>query len=72
MAAEIISTHSPALFAVAVKRAAEHLEACGMKTAQMSAPETLELAKLLETSYFGLLIAWAQEMERFATNVGGD
>jgi UDP-N-acetyl-D-mannosaminuronate dehydrogenase len=32
----------------------------------MTTPEALELAKLLETTYFGLLITWAQEMNRFA------
>ncbi len=50
----------------AVERAARHLEQAGFATDVMSAPETLELAKLCETTYFGLLIAWAQEMDRFA------
>jgi hypothetical protein len=31
----------------------------------VSSPETAELAKLSETTYFGLLIAWAQEIERY-------
>lgn len=34
--------------------------------------ETLELAKLLETSYTGVLIAWAQVMNRYADAVGAD
>jgi UDP-N-acetyl-D-mannosaminuronate dehydrogenase len=38
----------------------------------MSSPEALELAKLLETSYFGILVAWAQEMDRFAESVDAD
>ena len=38
----------------------------------MSTPEALELAKLLETTYFGLLIAWAQEMNRFSETVSAD
>ena len=38
----------------------------------MSSPEALELAKLLETTYFGLLIAWAQEMNRFAETANAD
>jgi UDP-N-acetyl-D-mannosaminuronate dehydrogenase len=38
----------------------------------MSSPESLELAKLLETTYFGVLVAWAQEMDRFAASVGAD
>ncbi len=32
--------------------------------------EALELAKLLETTYSGVLIAWAQEIARFAAEVG--
>ena len=38
----------------------------------MSSPEALELAKLLETTYFGVLVAWAQEMDRFAEAVDAD
>jgi len=56
----------------AVDRVQEHLSNAGLKTERMSAPETLELAKLLETTYFGVLIAWAQEMNRFAETVNGD
>lgn len=50
----------------------EHFNAAGMKSEIMSTPEGLELAKLLETTYFGLLIAWAQEMNRFAETVDAD
>jgi UDP-glucose 6-dehydrogenase len=50
----------------AVATVTEHFRAAGMAVDQMGSPEALELAKLLETSYFGLLIAWAQEMDRFA------
>lgn len=32
--------------------------------------EALELAKLVETTYSGLLIAWAQELERFCVELG--
>jgi UDP-N-acetyl-D-mannosaminuronate dehydrogenase len=49
-----------------------HFEAAGMKPEVMATPEALELAKLLETTYFGLLIAWAQEMNRFAETVNAD
>lgn len=49
----------------AVAKARRHLEEAGFKTDAMSSPETAELSKLLETTYFGLLIAWAQETERF-------
>lgn len=44
----------------------------GMTTQRMSSVEALELAKLLETSYFGVLLAWAQEMDRFAASVDAD
>lgn len=46
--------------------------AAGLKSETISKPEALELSKLLETTYFGLLIAWAQEMNRFAETVGAD
>ena len=47
------------------KKASEHFRSIGLKTKICSAPEVTELAKLTETTYFGLLIAWAQEVERF-------
>jgi len=49
-----------------------HFAAAGVPTQRMSSFETLELAKLLETSYFGVLVAWAQEMDRFAASVDAD
>ena len=49
-----------------------HFRAAGITTARMAPTAQLELAKLLETSYFGVLIAWAQEMDRFSAAVGGD
>jgi hypothetical protein len=42
--------------------AAEHLFNAGFRTQTMGNPETLELAKLFETTYSGMLIAYAQEM----------
>jgi UDP-N-acetyl-D-mannosaminuronate dehydrogenase len=45
--------------------AAAHFQALGLKTKVLSSPEATELAKLTETTYFGLLIAWAQEAERY-------
>ena len=47
------------------QRAAEHFQSVGLKTRVLSAPEATELAKLTETTYFGLMIAWAQELERY-------
>jgi UDP-N-acetyl-D-mannosaminuronate dehydrogenase len=49
-----------------------HFRAAGMKTRQMAEVESLELAKLAETTYFGVCIAFAQEMNRYAERVGGD
>lgn len=45
--------------------ASKHFESVGLKTKVLSSPEATELAKLTETTYFGLMIAWAQEVERF-------
>jgi UDP-N-acetyl-D-mannosaminuronate dehydrogenase len=53
-----------ATYPVAADRAARHFESVGLKTKILSSPEATELAKLSETTYFGLLIAWAQEIER--------
>ena len=61
-----------ALDPVSGKRAAEHFEAVGLRTDVLSSPEATELAKLTETTYFGLLIAWAQEVERYCDKLGQD
>ncbi|HUV68951.1 MAG TPA: hypothetical protein VMW15_04760 [Terracidiphilus sp.] len=58
--------------AQAAEQVQEQFRAAGMKSECISTPEALELAKLLETTYFGVLIAWAQEMNRFAETVGAD
>lgn len=47
------------------QKAAEHFQSLGMRTQILSSPEATELAKLTETTYFGLMIAWAQEVERY-------
>ncbi len=52
------------------KRATEHFQGLGMKTRLLSCPEATEVAKLTETTYFGLMIAWAQEVERFSKELG--
>lgn len=52
--------------------AARHFESAGMKTKVLSAPEATELAKLTETTYFGVMIAWAQELERYCDQAGQD
>jgi len=52
------------------KSAARHFESVGVKTRILSSPEATELAKLTETTYFGLIIAWAQEVERYCDQLG--
>jgi len=54
------------------KQAAEHFESMGLRTRVLSSPEATELGKLTETTYFGLLIAWAQELERYCDRLGVD
>ncbi len=44
---------------------ARHFQGAGMKTKVLPSPEATEVAKLTETTYFGLMIAWAQEVERY-------
>jgi len=52
------------------QRAVEHFQEVGMKTELLSSPEATEIAKLTETTYFGLMIAWAQEIERYCASLG--
>jgi UDP-N-acetyl-D-mannosaminuronate dehydrogenase len=54
------------------EQAAKHFESVGLKTKILSSPEATELAKLSETTYFGVLIAWAQELERYCDQCGQD
>jgi UDP-N-acetyl-D-mannosaminuronate dehydrogenase len=54
------------------QRAIEHFEGVGMKTKLLASPEASEIAKLTETTYFGLLIAWAQEVERYCMKLGAN
>lgn len=54
----------------AATSAAAHFESLGIPTRIVSSPEAAELAKLTETTYFGLLIAWAQEVERYCDLTG--
>jgi UDP-N-acetyl-D-mannosaminuronate dehydrogenase len=56
----------------AAAMAREHFETAGMKTRLIDAPETLELAKLAETTYFGVIIAFAQELNRYAQAAGAN
>ena len=54
------------------ERAAKHFKSIGLKTKVLSSPEATELAKLTETTYFGVMIAWAQEVERYCDKAGQD
>lgn len=49
----------------AAAEGARHFQSLGLKTKVLSSPEATELAKLTETTYFGLMIAWAQQVERY-------
>jgi UDP-N-acetyl-D-mannosaminuronate dehydrogenase len=53
-------------------KAAAHFQEHGMKTRKLEKPESLEVAKLGETTYFGVIIAWAQEFNRYVQRAGGD
>jgi UDP-N-acetyl-D-mannosaminuronate dehydrogenase len=54
----------------AAEQAARHFQSVGLETSILSTPEATELAKLTETTYFGVLIAWAQEVERYCDQIG--
>lgn len=54
------------------ERAAQHFASVGIKTRVVGSPETSELAKLTETTYFGVLISWAQEVERYCKEIGAN
>ncbi len=49
-----------------------HFKSAGMKTRVIDKVETLEIAKLAETTYFGVCIAYAQELNRYCERAGAD
>jgi UDP-N-acetyl-D-mannosaminuronate dehydrogenase len=51
-------------------RAAEHFAGAGFATGVFRTPEVGELSKLVETTWLGVLIGWAQEVERMAVQCG--
>jgi UDP-N-acetyl-D-mannosaminuronate dehydrogenase len=55
----------------AVEAAQRHFRQAGFETDTFPTPDIAELSKLLETTYFGVLIGWAQEVERLATRYDG-
>src|SRR3989344_8914510 len=52
--------------------AKEHFESLGMKTEVMKSPIETELGKLFCTTYYGLCIAFHQEMERICKKFNAD
>jgi UDP-N-acetyl-D-mannosaminuronate dehydrogenase len=52
------------------QQAAQHLSKAGFKTATFPTPEAGELSKLLETTWLGMLVGWAQDIERMAAECG--
>jgi len=50
----------------ATQQAAQHFAGAGFGVATFPNPEAGELSKLLETTWLGMLIGWAQEVERMA------
>lgn len=56
--------------AEAAARVQRALEQAGMRTRRLASPEATELAKLTETTYLGLLVAFAQDVDRMAREAG--
>jgi UDP-N-acetyl-D-mannosaminuronate dehydrogenase len=54
-----------------VEAAQTHFRQAGLQTGTFPTPDVAELSKLLETTYFGVLIGWAQEVERLAAQYDG-
>jgi UDP-glucose 6-dehydrogenase len=54
----------------AADRVQRDLERVGMRTRRLASPEATELAKLTETTYLGLLVAFAQDVDRMAREAG--
>lgn len=52
--------------------AKKHLEELGMKAKVFYPSETTEIGKLLDTSYYGLCIAWHGEMKKLCDKYGID
>jgi UDP-N-acetyl-D-mannosaminuronate dehydrogenase len=50
--------------------ASQHFAGAGFKVATFPTPEAGEVAKLLETTWLGMLVGWAQDIERMAAHCG--
>jgi UDP-glucose 6-dehydrogenase len=53
------------------QQADDHFSKAGFSTATFPSPEIAELSKLIETTWLGILVGWAQEIERIACRHGG-
>lgn len=58
------------LTAESMKMAEDHFAEAGFLTATFRTPEVAELSKLVETTWLGVLVGWAQEVERMAIRSG--
>jgi len=54
------------------ERAKKHLESLGIKAKVFTPAATTELAKLLDTTYYGVAIAWHGEMAKICQKLGID
>ena len=54
----------------ALDKAGQFFEGLGLRTRSFDRFETVELMKPLNTTYYGLLIAWAQEVNRICREFG--
>ena len=48
----------------------QHFSAAGFKTDRFRTAKIGEVSKLIETTWLGVLVSWAQEVERLADNYG--
>ena len=54
----------------ATQQTIQHFARAGFQTATFRTPEIAELSKLVETTWLGVLVGWAQEVERMAAQYG--
>lgn len=52
------------------QRATQHFAEAGFQVSTFITPEAGELSKLVETTWLGVLVGWAQEVERMASTYG--
>lgn len=52
------------------QQAAAHFQGAGFKTGTFRTPEAGEFSKLMETTWLGILIGWAQDIERMGAECG--